>query len=44
MAIRGCILDAGGTLVESHDAHAQSWRIARGETGIDAPWDGAVHA
>ena len=36
--IRGVILDVDGTLVESNDAHAWSWRQALLEAGIEAPF------
>jgi HAD superfamily hydrolase (TIGR01509 family) len=36
-AIRGVIFDVDGTLVDSNDAHARSWKKALQEAAIDVP-------
>jgi HAD superfamily hydrolase (TIGR01509 family) len=36
---RGILLDLDGTLVDSNDAHAQSWHRAFSENGQDIPYD-----
>jgi len=37
--LRGVIFDIDGTLVDSNDAHAQSWVDTFGEFGYDVPFD-----
>lgn len=37
--IRGVLLDVDGTLIDSNDAHANSWVDAFREFGFDAPFD-----
>ncbi|HEU4748987.1 MAG TPA: HAD family hydrolase [Gemmatimonadaceae bacterium] len=37
--LRGVIFDIDGTLVDSNDAHAQSWVDAFGEAGYDVPFE-----
>lgn len=37
--LQGVILDVDGTLVDSNDAHAQSWIEAFGEHGIHVPYE-----
>ena len=37
--LQGIIFDIDGTLVDSNDAHAQSWVDTFAETGYDVPFD-----
>ena len=37
--LRGVIFDVDGTLVDSNDAHAQSWVDTFGEAGYDVPFE-----
>ena len=37
--VQTILLDIDGTLVDSNDAHAQSWVAALGEIGIAARYD-----
>lgn len=37
--LRGVIFDIDGTLVDSNDAHAQSWVDTFGEAGYDVPFE-----
>ncbi|PYQ15230.1 MAG: hydrolase [Acidobacteria bacterium] len=38
--VRGAILDVGGTLVDSNDAHARAWEEAFREAGLPVPFEG----
>jgi beta-phosphoglucomutase-like phosphatase (HAD superfamily) len=37
--LEGVIFDIDGTLVDSNDAHAQSWVDTFAEAGYDVPFD-----
>ena len=39
--LEGVIFDIDGTLVDSSDAHAQSWVDTFAEAGYDVPFDAA---
>ena len=40
MWLKGVIFDIDGTLLDSNDAHAQSWVDTFAEAGYDMPLDG----